>query len=774
MRLFLPVMKSLENLEAYRTEWMIFASAERLAGSIDFVAKNRDGNLVLYDWKRSKNLRNKYSCQWSQMNGPVQHLADCAGIHYRLQLNSYKWILESYYNVVVADMFVVCTHPDNGEAAFIDHVPHMPQETEALMQYQRGRVREVEAMGDNDIMLGPFGGGGGFDDANASEFPPSPPPREKRRRLTSKTNSNPATPTASQTRPSESQMDAEAPGGGAGSSAAAGSSSGAMQMARQPHGSQDDLELMRAQAEAMDLGFCGERASSSAAAKPMAKQPHSSQEALELMLAEAEAMDLGLCEDSALAGPRAPGLPGASSTDAVLPNPIEPAPLSAGPAFPAVPHELLVPKADIDSMDVGAIASEALDVFEAFGSRLEVDDQMEDDIMKSTAALREFVSRERPDWSDELQHLAVGALFCARHRLIDTGMREHVHLLYIIAGGHYLRAHSGTAYYYSNGAFRPFLGVPPQTVLARVKEYLLRLEGLFRSLRKETKRSEGTPLLDAIDTAIADCGGPRECVSSWVTSALKYTGPPRFSKRAGGEDGQEEDGEAPAQGAGYSWPSTQAYAVSKVAASLQRELLSKAVIIHFIEWCETPNPVRPGIATTDTCLLFDTDEGPMVQVPKSPNNNIYLFVPLRLLTQDYSNGDIKAATKRLLRFWQTTFWRNGPAFKAQLAAMGLILRGLNVDRAFWTKGPGGVGQSLNSFLIAALFQSLHEFLDMNIYYSDDELRKQGDALHLALIHTGQENVGTAKQMRDDLYKKHITADPAPLLIMLLLPPPVLL
>ena len=54
MQLFLGFLKTLSGLTAYRTEWMIHADAERLAGSIDFVAQQGDGRLVLFDWKRSK------------------------------------------------------------------------------------------------------------------------------------------------------------------------------------------------------------------------------------------------------------------------------------------------------------------------------------------------------------------------------------------------------------------------------------------------------------------------------------------------------------------------------------------------------------------------------------------------------------------------------------------------------------------------------------------------------------------------------------------------
>ena len=60
----------------------------------------------------------------------------------RLQLNLYRWILQSYYNEVVASMSVVCTHTDNGSAPFVDIVPTMDEEAEAMMRYQRGLVQE--------------------------------------------------------------------------------------------------------------------------------------------------------------------------------------------------------------------------------------------------------------------------------------------------------------------------------------------------------------------------------------------------------------------------------------------------------------------------------------------------------------------------------------------------------------------------------------------------------------------------------------------------------
>ena len=63
-----------------------------------------NGHLVLFDWKRSKSLAEKYSNRWQKMREPLSHLDDCAGVHYRLQLNAYKYILEKYYGVCVDDM----------------------------------------------------------------------------------------------------------------------------------------------------------------------------------------------------------------------------------------------------------------------------------------------------------------------------------------------------------------------------------------------------------------------------------------------------------------------------------------------------------------------------------------------------------------------------------------------------------------------------------------------------------------------------------------------
>ena len=46
----------------------------------------------------------------------------------------------------MSDLYVVCTHPDNGDKAFVDLVPVMLLETGALMNIQKRRAIEVDGM----------------------------------------------------------------------------------------------------------------------------------------------------------------------------------------------------------------------------------------------------------------------------------------------------------------------------------------------------------------------------------------------------------------------------------------------------------------------------------------------------------------------------------------------------------------------------------------------------------------------------------------------------
>jgi hypothetical protein len=75
------------------------------------------------------------------MQEPLCHLPDCAGIHYRLQLNCYRYLIERYYDFSVSRMVVVSCFPNDSGVPFVDEVPVMEPETRAMMSWQRERAR---------------------------------------------------------------------------------------------------------------------------------------------------------------------------------------------------------------------------------------------------------------------------------------------------------------------------------------------------------------------------------------------------------------------------------------------------------------------------------------------------------------------------------------------------------------------------------------------------------------------------------------------------------
>ena len=101
-----------DDLEPYRMEWEVYSEEHKLCGSIDGVFRRKsDGKYVIYDWKRSKDIKtdNKFE------NGypPVDHLPNTNYWHYTLQLNTYRWFLETLYGLEIGDMYLIVLHPNN-------------------------------------------------------------------------------------------------------------------------------------------------------------------------------------------------------------------------------------------------------------------------------------------------------------------------------------------------------------------------------------------------------------------------------------------------------------------------------------------------------------------------------------------------------------------------------------------------------------------------------------------------------------------------------------
>jgi ATP-dependent exoDNAse (exonuclease V) beta subunit len=109
---FINFVKDHSHLKPYRTEWTVFNEDIKISGSIDMVYENQDGTLSIYDWKRSKNITRINQFNKFALTSCICHLPDSNFWHYALQLNMYKYIIESKYDKIVKDLYLVRLHPE--------------------------------------------------------------------------------------------------------------------------------------------------------------------------------------------------------------------------------------------------------------------------------------------------------------------------------------------------------------------------------------------------------------------------------------------------------------------------------------------------------------------------------------------------------------------------------------------------------------------------------------------------------------------------------------
>jgi len=99
------------------------------------VYENENGDLLIYDWKRCKEIAydsNFGKCSSTQC---IKHLPDTNYWHYALQLNMYKTILEHKYDKKVVGLYLICLHPDSGYKNYDRiEVPFLEKEMADLLE----------------------------------------------------------------------------------------------------------------------------------------------------------------------------------------------------------------------------------------------------------------------------------------------------------------------------------------------------------------------------------------------------------------------------------------------------------------------------------------------------------------------------------------------------------------------------------------------------------------------------------------------------------------
>ena len=132
---FINFVRDNPDLKPYRTEWTVFNEDFKISGSIDMVYENPDGTLSIYDWKRCKNITRINTFNKFALPPSICHLPDSNFWHYALQLNTYKFILETKYDKKIKDLYLVRLHPDAEEKNYeLIKLPDLLTEIEELLQ----------------------------------------------------------------------------------------------------------------------------------------------------------------------------------------------------------------------------------------------------------------------------------------------------------------------------------------------------------------------------------------------------------------------------------------------------------------------------------------------------------------------------------------------------------------------------------------------------------------------------------------------------------------
>ena len=143
-RYFIQFVQDHPHLKPFRTEWLIYHDDLKLSGSIDMVYENPDGTLMIYDWKRSKDISkintfNKYATTFC-----ISHMPDSNFWHYALQLNTYKAIIEAKYDRKVTELCLVRLHPDCAEQTYeLIPVPDLSEDIAVLFAMRQEAVKKL-------------------------------------------------------------------------------------------------------------------------------------------------------------------------------------------------------------------------------------------------------------------------------------------------------------------------------------------------------------------------------------------------------------------------------------------------------------------------------------------------------------------------------------------------------------------------------------------------------------------------------------------------------
>ena len=133
-------------IRPYRQEWPVFDVELNIAGTIDLICREDDGQFVIYDWKRSRKVVDASGNPITQAFGGRTSIngisvPDTSFHHYCIQQNLYRYMLQQHYGIRVKAMNLVVLCPDYDDYRLVS-VPVM----DGLMR-QMVTICKEEALG---------------------------------------------------------------------------------------------------------------------------------------------------------------------------------------------------------------------------------------------------------------------------------------------------------------------------------------------------------------------------------------------------------------------------------------------------------------------------------------------------------------------------------------------------------------------------------------------------------------------------------------------------
>jgi len=98
------VIDILDNYDPIRTEMIVYSEKYNIAGQIDLLARNKQGKLCILDYKTDEEISR--SNMYDRFKFPVDHLEESDLNKYKLQLNTYRHLLE-LKGVTVEEMKII-------------------------------------------------------------------------------------------------------------------------------------------------------------------------------------------------------------------------------------------------------------------------------------------------------------------------------------------------------------------------------------------------------------------------------------------------------------------------------------------------------------------------------------------------------------------------------------------------------------------------------------------------------------------------------------------